>query len=94
MSFKYLLICTAAAGLLAAGSVGAVDLVGVHDLALKNDPRLRAAGFRRDATSENRYIARANLLPQIGAGGTWAGGESETKVAGQRLPARTTDPAN
>jgi outer membrane protein len=80
--------------LLAAGSAGAVDLVGVHDLALKNDPRLRAAGFRRDATSENRYIARANLLPQIGAGGTWAWGESETKVAGQRLPDSTTDTAN
>ena len=41
--------------------------MGVHDLALKSDPRLRAAEFRREATGENRKIARANLLPQIKA---------------------------
>ena len=28
-------------------SVLAVDLVGVHDLAIKNDPQLQAAAYRR-----------------------------------------------
>ena len=41
----------------------AVDLVGVHDLAVKNDPILQAAGFRREATDENERQAWANLLP-------------------------------
>jgi outer membrane protein len=60
----------------------AVDLVGVHDLAAQNDPRLKAAVARRDATGENRAIARANLLPQIGAGGAWSRGDSETDIPG------------
>ena len=33
--------------------VFAVDLIGVHDLAVKNDPALQAAAYRRDATGEN-----------------------------------------
>ena len=53
-------------------SAWAVDLVGVHDLAAQNDPRLKAAASRRDATGENRAIARANLLPQIGGGAAWS----------------------
>jgi outer membrane protein len=60
----------------------AVDLVGVHDLAVQSDPRLQAAAFRREATGENKAIARANLLPQIGAGGAWSRGDSETDIPG------------
>lgn len=60
----------------------AVDLVGVHDLAIKSDPRLQAAAHRREATAENKAIARANLLPQIGAGGTWTRGDSDTDIPG------------
>lgn len=63
----------------------AIDLVGVHDLALKNDPRLQAAEFRRQATGENKTIARSNLLPQLSAGGSWNQGSSETEVAGQKI---------
>ena len=82
------------AALLASGPVAAVDLVDVHDLALKSDPRLRAAEFRRDATGENRKIARANFLPQIGAGGTWNWGTSKTDIAGQPIPDNDTDNRN
>ena len=60
----------------------AVDLVGVHDLALKSDPQLQAADFRRQATLENKSIARSNLLPQLSGNANWNWGETETKVKG------------
>jgi outer membrane protein len=78
MSIKPKLFCGAVAGLLLSAPAWAVDLMGVYELALKSDPRLRAAEFRREATGENKAIARANLLPQIGVGGTWSRGDSET----------------
>ena len=43
----------------------AVDLVGIHDLAIKNDPALQAAAFRKDATGENTRQAWSNLLPTL-----------------------------
>ena len=43
----------------------AVDLVGIHDLAVKNDPQLQAAAYRQDATGENTRQAWANLLPNL-----------------------------
>jgi outer membrane protein len=86
MSFKLKTLCLAGAGLMVSFPAMAVDLVGVHDLALKSDPQLRAAEYRREATGENRKIARANLLPQISAGGTWAWGETKTEIAGENLP--------
>jgi outer membrane protein len=82
MSNKFKLFCLVSAGLLISSPTIAVDLVGVHDLALKSDPRLQAAEFRRQATGEQRKIARANLLPQIGASGSWNWGTSKTKVPG------------
>jgi outer membrane protein len=78
MSIKLKPVCVAAAALLLGSPAWAVDLVGVYELALKSDPRLRAAEYRREATGENKAIARANLLPQIGVGGTWSRGDSET----------------
>jgi len=66
MSNKLKILCLVSTGLLMSFPALAVDLVGVHDLALKSDPRLRAAEFRREATGENRKIARANL-PGTGA---------------------------
>lgn len=60
----------------------AVDLVGVHDLALQNDPRLQAAASRLEATRENKSIARANLLPQIGGSASMSRGDSETDIPG------------
>lgn len=81
MSYKKLFLGLIGAAL-AASPAWAIDLVGVHDLARDNDPRLKAAEFRRDATGENRKIARANLLPQLGASGSWNRGTAETKVPG------------
>jgi len=78
MSIKLKPVYFVTAGLLLCSPAWAVDLVGVYELALKSDPRLRAAEFRREATGESKAIARANLLPQIGVGGTWSRGDSET----------------
>jgi outer membrane protein len=85
-------------GLLVSSPVLAVDLVGVHDLALKSDPQLQAAEYRRQATGENKAIARANLLPQISAGGNQNWGESSTSIGFSGgdidLPDSTTDTWN
>ena len=85
MSVKSKLIGLAGAGLLLSSPAGAVDLVGVHDLALNYDPTLQAADFRRQAAYENKAIARANMLPQLGASGSWRWGETKTSVPGINL---------
>jgi outer membrane protein len=85
MTIKSKLLGLVSTGLLVSSPVLAVDLVGVHDLALEYDPQLQAAEYRRQATAENKSIARANLLPQLGASGRWNWGETETKVPGLEL---------
>lgn len=70
-------ICT---GLMVSPAAMAVDLIGVHDLALKSDPRLQAAEYRRQATAENKTQAWANLLPQLGATGSWSKGNTKTTI--------------
>ena len=82
MSIKLKPTCLVAAGLLLGTPAWAVDLVGVFELAEQSDPRLQAAEYRREATGENKDIAWANLLPQIGVGGTWSRGDSETDISG------------
>ncbi len=74
-------VLTMAVLLSAPPSIFAVDLVGVHDLAVKNDPQLRAAAYRRDATGENKRQAWSNLLPTLSAGATRSYGNSKTDVA-------------
>jgi len=76
-------------GFLVATPAWAVDLVGVHDLALKNDPRLRAADYRREATGENKRQAWANLLPQLGVSASLNRGNSKTEIGPQRIPDAT-----
>ena len=56
----------------------AVDLVGVHDLAAKNDPSLQAAAYRKDATGENTKQAWSNLLPRLSGGAAMTRGEAKT----------------
>ena len=58
----------------------AVDLVGIHDLAIKNDPQLRAASYRQDATGENTRQAWANLLPTISGRATRDWGNATSRV--------------
>lgn len=45
----------------------AVDLMGVYELASQNDPEIRAAERRLDASQLETRIARANFLPQVNA---------------------------
>jgi len=71
-----------AAALFIATPALAVDLVGVHDLAVKNDPRLQAAAYRRDATGENERQAWSNLLPTLSGSAAMNRGSSETSIAG------------
>jgi outer membrane protein len=82
MSITLKPICLAFAALVLSTPAWAVDLVGVHDLALQNDPRLQAAASRLEATRENKSIARANLLPQIGGSASISRGDSETEIPG------------
>lgn len=78
MSMKLKTLWVIFTAMLASPAAMAVDLVGVHDLALKSDPRLQAAEYRRQATAENKTQAWANMLPQLGAGATWTRGDSTT----------------
>lgn len=71
--------------MLVAGPAAAVDLIGVHDLALKNDPVLQAAAFRRDATGENERQAFSSLLPTIGGSAGLNRGDTESTVKGGGL---------
>ncbi len=82
MSISFRLIMVALAGVLAAPSVLAVNIIGVHDLALKNDPQLQAAAYRRDAAGENPRQAWSNLLPTLSASGSITKGSSETSISG------------
>lgn len=70
---------------LLAAPAAAVDLMGVYELAKDNDPQLRAAEFRRDATGEALPQARAALLPQLDASAWQTIGESERRALGETL---------
>ncbi len=80
MSNKFKLLWVVCSGLVVSPAATAVDLVGVHDLALKSDPRLQAAEYRREATAENKTQAWANLLPQLSASGSWSKGNVKTTI--------------
>lgn len=81
MARKLITGVAACAGLLSMTSASAVDLVGVHDLAIKNDPILQAAGYRRDATGENERQAWSNLLPLLTGSAGINRGDSTTIVS-------------
>jgi len=71
-----------AAALFIASPAFAVDLVGVHDLAVKNDPQLQAAAYRKEAVGENKRQAWSNLLPSLSGSATVNRGDNEVSVAG------------
>jgi len=81
----------ALAGLLAASPTFAIDLIGVHDAALKNDPQLQAAGYRRDATGENKRQAWSNLLPSLTGSASVTRGNADTSIAGTQVSSTDTD---
>jgi len=65
--------------------VFAVDLVGVYELAVKNDPQLKAAEYRREATDENKRQAWANLLPSLSGSASLAKGTNDVSLQGTRI---------
>jgi len=69
----------------------AIDLVGVHDLAVQHDPQLQAAAYRKDATGENERQAWSNLLPTLSGSASMVRGDSETSVAGITVDKSDTD---
>lgn len=77
--------------MIAAAPAGAVDLMGVYDLAEQNDPQLRAADYRRQATGENPAQARAALLPQLTGSASRTFGSSSREFGGTDLPDSDTD---
>ena len=67
-------------------SWGANTLSDIYELALQNDPQLRAAKAAFLAGAEAKNISRASLLPQISAVGQYSEDEyegSSTQVLGQ-----------
>ena len=94
MSYRLKPLVVALAGVLAAPLAFAVDITGVHDLAVKNDPLLIAASYRREATSENRNQARSALLPTISASSSMTSGDSQTSISGFSFPSTDTDTEN
>lgn len=82
MSIRLKPLAVALASIMTAPSALAINIIGVHDLAVKNDPLLQAASYRRDAAGENTRQARANLLPSLRASGSITKGSSETSVSG------------
>ena len=81
-------------GLFAACNASAIDLVGVHDLALKNDPILQAASYRRDATGENERQAWSSLLPTIGGSAGVTRGNGVTQIGGVEVNDQDVDNEN
>ena len=71
--------------------VHAVDLIGVHDLAAKNDPGLQAAAYRKEATGENTRQAWSNLLPTIGGSAGMTRGTTTTSIQGIEVDDSDTD---
>ncbi|MGD9021392.1 MAG: TolC family protein, partial [Lysobacterales bacterium] len=70
-----------AAAFVVASPAFAVDLIGVYELAIKNDPQLQAAAYRKDATGENKRQAWANLLPTLSGSASMVQGDSETNIS-------------
>ncbi|MDO3380879.1 TolC family outer membrane protein [Gilvimarinus algae] len=59
-------------------SAQANSILDIYQLALENDPQLKADRAAYEAGLENKTIARAGLLPQISGSGSYTLSESET----------------
>ncbi|MGK7296764.1 MAG: TolC family outer membrane protein [Candidatus Wenzhouxiangella sp. M2_3B_020] len=88
-------ILTAAALAALTSPAAAVDLMGVYELALRNDPQIRAAERRLDAAEIETKLARSNFLPQIDSTLQRTPiGESQPKIAGVDLDQNDIDTEN
>ncbi len=82
------------AGLLSSTQASAVDLIGVLDMAIKNDPSIKAQAWRRDATGENRKQALASLLPTISGSASMSRGNSTVDIDGVQVSDNDVDSEN
>jgi outer membrane protein len=65
-------------------SASANTLLDIYQLALENDSQLKADRAAYEAGLENRYLGRANLLPQINATGNYT--DNSTDITGSADP--------
>ncbi len=72
----------------------AVDLMGVYELASRNDQTLRAAEQRLEAAGFNPKVARARLLPTLDASASKTFGQSDPSFGGTDLPVNDIDTTN
>ena len=63
----------------------AVDLAGIHDIAVKQDPQLRAAALRREASDFETDIAWSNFYPQISGSVNRNFGSNQTFIEGSEV---------
>ncbi|MET0046141.1 MAG: TolC family protein, partial [Candidatus Thiodiazotropha sp. 6PLUC3] len=61
-------------------SIQADDLMSVYRLALDNDPQLQAAKEQLNSARESKSLARSQLLPTVGLGGTYDAVRSDVKT--------------
>jgi outer membrane protein len=81
MQFNTKKVVLMATAVFISSPVFAVDLVGVHDLAIKNDPQLQAAAYRKEATGENTRQAWSNLLPSLNGSAATTRGNTKTSIS-------------
>src|SRR5688500_9939940 len=78
MKLRVTLLATCIAATLAAvAPAQSANLLEVYQRALQNDPVIREAEANRLATLENKPQARAGLLPQLTASGTYTQGDTD-----------------
>jgi len=94
MKIKVISSALLLSGIFALTPAAAVDLIGVVDMAIKNDPSLKAQAWRRDATAENRKQALSALLPNISGSAGMSRGNSTTDIAGVQVSDNDLDSEN
>ncbi len=84
-SLKHLLVAAACAS--AAHIASAETLARVYELALANDPVLKAAEASFKASSEAKNLARAALLPQVNGSYSYSQNDLDSSTIGLTAPA-------
>ncbi|MFU8877216.1 MAG: TolC family protein, partial [Wenzhouxiangellaceae bacterium] len=79
---------------LLAPAAGAVDLMGVFEMASRNDAEFKAAERRLEAREFDRAIARSSFLPQASGTLQRAIGTARPELDGESLDNRRTNTEN